>query len=74
MTEESRTTAHRRDEAGGPWRRRAGRKTTEDLFKSLGIRRIGPEKARRLHARLAVQRVDDQAGIFRNGVDGPALR
>jgi len=44
------------------------------LGKPFRVRRVRPEKPRRVNARIAPERVDGQAGVFRNRVyDRPAL-
>ena len=45
----------------------------EDFSEALAVGRIGTEKARRPHARLAAKRVDHEPGIFRHGPQ-PAVR
>ena len=63
-------TATAADEAGRPRRGGTCGETPVDLREPLGVGRIGTEEAGGVHARLAVQRVDDEAGVFGDGVDG----
>lgn len=62
------------DEPRGAGRIRTRREAPVDLGKPLGITGVGPQKAGRIDARLAVQRVDDDAGILRHRIEGTALR